>query len=35
MSDLRLKCTYFGWGSTPDAAGEAYSAPPDQLPQTP
>ena len=30
---LRLKCTkfYFGWGSTPDPAGGAYSAPPDPL----
>jgi len=29
---LRLKCTkiYFGWGSTPDAAGELTA-----LPQTP
>ena len=28
---LRLKCTkfYFGWGSAPDPAGGAYSAPPD------
>ena len=28
---LRLKCTKidFGWGSAPDPAGEAYSAPPD------
>jgi len=28
---LRLKCTKidFGWGSTPDPAGGAYSAPPD------
>ena len=27
---LRLKCTkfYFGWGSPPDPAGRAYSAPP-------
>jgi len=27
---LRLKCTklYFGWGSAPDPAGRAYSAPP-------
>ena len=32
MSDiLRLKCTKFdfGWGSAPDPAGGAYSAPPD------
>jgi len=32
MSDfLRLKCTkiVFGWGSAPDPAGGAYSAPPD------
>jgi len=30
---LRLKCTkfYFGWGSTPDPAEGAYSAPPDPL----
>jgi len=30
---LRLKCTKFdfGWGSTPDPAGGAYSAPPDPL----
>jgi len=30
---LRLKCTkiYFGWGSTPDPAGGAYSTPPDPL----
>jgi len=30
---LRLKCTkfYFGWGSTPDPAGGAYSAPPDPI----
>jgi len=30
MSILRLKCTKFdfGWGSAPDPAGEAYSAPP-------
>ena len=30
---LRLKCTKFdfGWGSTPDPAGGAYSAPPDTL----
>jgi len=30
---LRLKCTkfYFGWGSTPDPAGGAYSAPPGPL----
>ena len=30
---LRLKCTKFdfGWGSTPDPAGGAYSAPPDHL----
>ena len=29
----RLKCTKFdfGWGSAPDPAGEAYSAPPDLL----
>ena len=28
---LRLKCTKFdfGWGSAPDPAGGAYSAPPD------
>ena len=31
---LRLKCTKFdfGWGSAPDPAGGAYSAPPDPLP---
>ena len=30
---LRLKCTKFnfGWGSTPDLAGRAYSAPPNFL----
>jgi len=30
---LRLKCTKidFGWGSAPDHAGGAYSAPPDPL----
>jgi len=30
---LRLKCTkfYFGWGSAPNPAGGAYSAPPDSL----
>jgi len=30
---LRLKCTKFdfGWGSTPDPTGGAYSAPPDPL----
>ena len=30
---LRLKCSRFdfGWGSTPDPAGGAYSAPPDPL----
>ena len=30
---LRLKCTKFdfGWGSAPDPAGAAYSAPPDPL----
>jgi len=30
---LRLKCTtfYFGWGSAPDPAWGAYSAPPDPL----
>jgi len=30
---LRLKCTKFdcGWGFAPDAAGGAYSAPPDPL----
>jgi len=33
MSDqiLRLKCTKIGWGSAPDPAGGAYSAPPDPL----
>jgi len=30
---LRLKCTKFdlGWGSAPDPAAGAYSAPPDSL----
>ena len=30
---LRLKCTKIdvGWGSAPDPAGRAYSAPPDPL----
>ena len=30
---LRLKCTKFdfGWGSAPDPAGGAHSAPPDPL----
>jgi len=30
---LRLRCTKFdfGWGSAPDPAGGAYSAPPDLL----
>ena len=30
---LRLKCNKydFGWGSVPDPAGAAYSAPPDPL----
>jgi len=30
---LRLKCSKFdfGWGSAPDPAGGAYSAPPDPL----
>jgi len=30
---LRLKCTkfHFGWGSAPDPARGAYSAPPDPL----
>jgi len=30
---LTLKCTKFdfGWGSAPDTAGAAYSAPPDPL----
>jgi len=33
MSDFKDKCTKFnfGWGSAPDPAGEAYSAPPDPL----
>ena len=33
VSDLRLKCTKFdfGWGSAPDPAGGANSAPPDLL----
>jgi len=31
MSDFKAKCTKFdfGWGSAPDPAGRAYSAPPD------
>ena len=31
MSDFKAKCTQFdfGWGSAPDPAGGAYSAPPD------
>ena len=30
---LRLKCTklYFGWGSSPDCTGGAYSTPPDSV----
>jgi len=43
MADFSLKYTKFvvGWGSAPDPAGGAYSAPPDSLarskgsPQTP
>ena len=34
MSDFKTKCTKFdfgGWGSAPDPAGGAYSAPPDSL----
>ena len=33
MSDFMVKCTKydFGWGSAPDTAGGAYSAPPDPL----
>jgi len=34
MSDFEAKMhqiRYFGWGSAPDPAGEAYSAPPDPL----
>jgi len=33
MSDFKAKCAkfYFCWGSTPDPAGGAYSAPPDPL----
>ena len=33
VSDFKAKCTKFdfGWGSTPDPAGGAYSAPPDTL----
>ena len=33
MSDFKAKCTQFdfGWGSAPDPAGGAYSAPPDPL----
>jgi len=33
MSDFKAKCTKFdfGWGSAPDPAGGAYSAPPDSL----
>ena len=30
MSYFKAKCKFdFGWGSAPDPAGEAYSAPPD------
>ena len=33
MSDFKAECTKFdfGWGSAPDLAGGAYSAPPDPL----
>ena len=33
MSDFKAKCTKFdfGWGSAPEPAGGAYSAPPDPL----
>ena len=33
VSDFKAKCTKFdcGWGSTPDLAGGAYSAPPDPI----
>ena len=33
MSDFKAKCIKFdfGWGSAPDLAGGAYSAPPDPL----
>ena len=33
MTDFKVKCTKFdfGWGSAPDSAGGAYSAPPDPL----
>ena len=33
ICSLKLKCTKFdfGWGSAPDPAGGAYSAPPDSL----
>ena len=33
MSDFKAKCTKFGfrWGSVPDLAGGAYSAPPHPL----
>jgi len=33
MSDFKANCTKFdfGWGSAPDPAGGAYSAPPDLL----
>jgi len=33
MTDFKAKCTKFdfGWGSAPDPAGGAYSAPPDPL----
>ena len=33
MSDFKAKCTKFdfGWGSAPDPAGGAYTAPPDSL----
>jgi len=33
MTDFKAKCTkfYFGWGSAPDTAGRAFSAPPGPL----
>ena len=33
MSDFKAKCTKFdfGWGSAPEPAGGAYSAPPDPV----
>ena len=31
MSDFKVKCIDFGWGSAPNPAGGAYSASPDPL----